>query len=67
MFDGITRREWDRWERAERCFREHPKFDRFKLALLFAEGVAVGLSVFAVIALLVAMCDSIAGKLREHY
>lgn len=56
MFDGITRKEWERWESAERCFRAHPKFYRFKLALLFAEGVVVGLLLFAVIAWLVALC-----------
>ena len=62
MFDGITRREWERWERAERCFREHPRFYRFKLALLFAEGVVVGLLLFAVVALLVALCVMNPGK-----
>ena len=56
MFDGITRKEWERWERAEQCFRAHPKFYRFKLALLFAEGVVVGLLLFGVIALLVTLC-----------
>ena len=56
MFDGITRKEWERWESAERCFRAHPKFYRFKLALLFAEGVVVGLLLFAVIGWLVALC-----------
>jgi Zn-dependent protease with chaperone function len=62
MFDGITRKEWERWESAERCFRAHPKFYRFKLALLFAEGVVVGLLLFALVAWLVALCVMHPGK-----
>jgi len=62
MFEGITRKEWNRWESAERCFRAHPSSYRFKLALLFAEGVLVGLLLFAVTALLVALCAMNPGK-----
>ncbi|MCR5751189.1 MAG: hypothetical protein K6G91_04435 [Kiritimatiellae bacterium] len=56
MLEGVTRREWERWESAERCYREHPSFYRFRLALLLAEGAVVGLLLFAVLAWLVALC-----------
>ena len=56
MFDGVTRKEWERWERADCSYRAHPWFYKFKLSLLFAEGVAVGLLLFAAIAALVALC-----------
>ncbi len=56
MFEDSTRREWERWERAERDFRANPARYRFRLVALFAEGVAVGILLFALVALLVAVC-----------
>lgn len=60
--DDITRKEWERWENAERSFRAHPGFYRFKLALLFLEGVVVGVLVLGVVALLVTICVLNPGK-----
>ena len=62
MLNDITRREWERWENAERSFRAHPGFYRFKLALLFLEGVVVGVLVLGVVALLVTICVLNPGK-----
>ena len=56
MFENVTRKEWERWEGAERSFRAHPALYRLRLAALFAEGVLAGVLLLAVVALLVAAC-----------
>ena len=52
----MTRKEWERWERAESSFRAHPRLYRLRLGLLFFEGVVVGIFLLAVVALLVTVC-----------
>ena len=54
MFENVTRKEWERWEGAERSFRAHPALYRLRLAALFAEGVLAGVLLLAFVALLVA-------------
>ena len=56
MFENVTRKEWERWEGAERSFRAHPALYRLRLAALFAEGVLAGVLLLAVVAFLVAAC-----------
>ena len=56
MFENVTRKEWERWEGAERSFRAHPALYRLRLAALFAEGVLAGVLLLAVVAFLVAVC-----------
>ena len=58
----MTRKEWERWERAESSFRAHPRLYRFRLGLLFLEGVVVGILLLAVVALLVTVCIINPGK-----
>ena len=56
MFDDITRREWERWESIERCFREHPGLYRLRLMALFVEGFLVGLLLLGIVVWLVLLC-----------
>ena len=56
MFENVTRKEWERWEGAQRSFRAHPALYRLRLAALFAEGVLAGALLLALVALLVAAC-----------
>ena len=62
MFDGMTRKEWERWECVENDFRAHPTRYRLRLAALFAEGAVVGTLLVALVAVLVAICIADPGR-----
>ena len=42
----MTRKEWERWERAESSFRAHPRLYRLRLGLLFFEASCITVGLF---------------------
>lgn len=56
LLEDMTRRTWERYERADRLYREHPTRYRLRLALLIAESFVIGTLLLGVVAFLVGIC-----------